>query len=96
MISTCNPGNTVELRFEPNLDTAECRRIEEDIRAAVTAPQGPVVFNLAGVEFVSSSFLRLCVYAYKQAAPGAFRVINVDPNIKRVFKIAGFDMMLES
>jgi anti-anti-sigma factor len=88
-------GDTIELRFEPQLDTATCQQIEEEVRAAVTNPPGSVVFNLEGVEFVSSSFLRLCVYASRQAKGGDFHVISVDPNIRRVFKIAGFDAMLE-
>ena len=88
-------GDTIELRFEPQLDTATCQQIEEEVQAAVTDPHGPVVFNLEGVEFVSSSFLRLCVHASRQAKDGEFHVTNIDPNIKRVFKIAGFDAMLE-
>lgn len=95
MKQTSTLGDTVELRFEPLLDTATCQRIEEEVRAAVTDPQGPVVFNLEGVEFIASSFLRLCVYASRQVGDGDFHVTNVDPNIKRVFKIAGFDAMLE-
>ena len=95
MPQSCTLGDTIELRFKPQLDTATCQRIEEEVQAAVTEPNGPVVFNLEGVEFVSSSFLRLCVYASRQAGDGNFHVTNVDPNIKRVFKIAGFDSMLE-
>ncbi len=95
MLPTCVPGETIAIRFEGRLDTATCARIERDVQAAVTDPDRPVVFDLDGVEFVSSSFLRLCVYAYKQAANHGFRVTNVGPSIKRVFKIAGFDGMLE-
>ena len=96
MLPTCQPGEIIEIRFEGRLDTATCARIEAEVRAAVTQPDRPIVFDLDGVEFVSSSFLRLCVYAYQQAANHGFRIANVGPSIKRVFKIAGLDGMLEA
>jgi len=95
MLQACEPNTTVDIRFEGRLDTARCAEIEADVRARVTSPSGPVVFDLDRVDFVSSSFLRLCVYAYQQAGSHGFRIVNVGPFIKRVFKIAGFDSMLE-
>lgn len=64
------------------------------MRAAVTAPALPVVFDLEGVDFVASAFLRLCIFGLKQAGGHGFQVVNVGPCIKRVFKIAGLNAML--
>jgi len=96
MLQTCEPNTPVGIRFEGRLDTARCAEIEADVRARVASPSGPVVFDLEGVDFVSSTFLRLCIFACKQAGSHGFRVVNVGPAIKRVFKIAGLDSMLAS
>jgi anti-anti-sigma factor len=95
MLQTCDRSEIIEIHFEGRLDTATCARIDADVRNAVTKPDRPIVFDLGGVDFVSSSFLRLCVYAYQQAANRGFRIANLGPSVKRVFKIAGFDSMLE-
>ena len=95
MLPTCEPQETLTIRFEGRLDTARCAQLETEVRTAVTAPNAPVVFDLEQVDFVSSSFLRLCIYAYQQAGSRGFQIIHVGPSIKRVFKIAGLDAMLK-
>ncbi|MGW8179702.1 MAG: STAS domain-containing protein [bacterium] len=53
-----------------------------------------IVFDLAGVTYVASSFLRLCISAAGKVEKGRFSVINTDPQIMKVFKIAGLDSVL--
>ncbi len=96
MTPTCEPQERLVFRFKGSMDTARCDEIGPDIRAQLAEPNQPVVFDLGGVDFVSSSFLSLCIHARRQAADHGFQVINVCPMIKRVFKIAGFDAMLAS
>ncbi len=95
MSQTCQPIEVLIVEFQGRLDTALCVEMEAEVRATVTAPQKPVVFDLKGVDFVCSAFLRLCIYAYQQAGNQGFEVVNLNPSIKRVFKIAGLDMMLQ-
>jgi anti-anti-sigma factor len=84
-----------EFKFTGRLDTAKCAQIEPDLRALLARVEGPVVFDLDGVEFVSSAFLRLCIYAHRNAGDHGFEIINAAPPIKKVFKIAGLDTMLK-
>lgn len=85
------------IRFTGCMDTAKCGDMEAEVLAALeSAGDRPIVYDLGGVEFVSSAFLRFCVLAGRRAGPAGFRVVNVDPLVKRVFKIAGLDGMLES
>jgi len=95
MLPSCEPQQAIEFKFEGRMDTARCAKIEGDLRAALHGAVAPVVFDLEGVEFVSSGFLRLCVYAYQQAGGRGFRVVHAAPTVKRVFKIAGLDVMLQ-
>jgi anti-anti-sigma factor len=94
MLQVCEPQDRLTLAFDARMDTAKCEQVNAQVRAAVTAPGKPVVFDLNGVEFVSSAFLSLCIFAHQQAGGHGFRVVNVGPFVKRVFKIAGLDRML--
>ena len=53
-----------------------------------------VIFDLKEVSFISSSFIRLCVAAVKRVNQGCFSIENCDPFIKKTFKIAGLDDIL--
>ena len=88
------PGRLV-CRFSGTLDTAECGRFEEELRRAVSEAPGRVVFDLADVDYVASSFLRVCLVSFKAKGPGGFSIANMHPTVKKVFKIAGFDKGME-
>ena len=45
------------------MDTVACERIEPELQASLAESDASVVFDLAGVKFVSSAFLGLCVRA---------------------------------
>jgi anti-anti-sigma factor len=95
MLDTCEPENKVLIAFEGKMDTAKCMRIEADVRNTIAGAEGPIVFDLAKVGFVSSSFLRLCIFAHQKAGERGFEIINSGPMLKRVFKIAGLSAMLK-
>lgn len=94
MLSLCEAEKNLVIRFEGRLDTAKCAEIEAEVRTAVAGSNMPVVFDLAGVDFVSSAFIRFCIYGQQQAGDHGFQIVNVGPFIKRVFKIAGLNAML--
>ena len=84
----------LNISFEGRMDTATCSGIEKDVGVEIEKAGKPVIFDLAGVDFVSSAFLRICILAAKTAATGKFQVVNAAPQIKKVFKIAGMDQFL--
>jgi len=53
-----------------------------------------LVFDLKDVSFISSSFIRLCLAGKKRVRDGSFCILNSDPFIKKTFKIAGLDEIL--
>ena len=53
-----------------------------------------LIFDLKEVNFISSSFIRICVAAGKRVKQGCFSIENCDPFIKKTFKIAGLDDIL--
>lgn len=56
--------------------------------------EGRIVFNMAGVDYISSSFIRICINAAKQVQKGNFSIVNCDPFVKKTFKVAGLDDLL--
>jgi anti-anti-sigma factor len=85
----------LNITFAGRMDTTECMFVEGDFKKTVDAHSGGIVFNMADVDYISSSFLRLCTYAAKKAGEGNFRITNVDPVIKKVFKISGMDTLFK-
>ena len=91
--STQNDGS-LAFRFSGRLDTMECSRIEGEVTQQAQTAGQPVVFDLAGVDFVASAFLRLCLMVQQKAAGNPLTLVNVSPPIKKVFKIAGLDKLV--
>lgn len=56
--------------------------------------EGKIVFDLEGVNYIASSFIRICVSSARQVSNGNFSIINCEPFIKKTLKIAGLDDLL--
>jgi len=80
--------------FSGKMDTMACLEVEKDVMARVHAAKGAVAFDLAGVDFVVSMFLRLCIQTCKELGPGRFRIVNADPAVRKVFTLAGLDGLM--
>ena len=80
--------------FSGRLDTERCLKIEKELDEGAGKSTGPVLFDLAEVDYVASSFLRICLQYAKKLGKENFSLINVSPALKKVFKIAGFDELI--
>lgn len=58
--------------------------------AVVTDGIDELVFDLAGVDYVSSAGLRVLLSAQKRMAGKSMKIANVCPAVKEVFDITGF------
>ncbi len=88
-----NEKSRMIIVFEQTLDTRACNELEEELIRAMDDCESnglPVVFDLTEVDFIASSFLRLCMKASRQLGSENVSIVNVAPPIKKVFKIAGF------
>jgi anti-anti-sigma factor len=100
-----NPDNRIlTCVFKGRLDTVLCSQLSQELEAKFTSlleKENPdnmldfgLIFDLKEVSFISSSFIRLCVAGKKKVKDGSFSIINPDPFIKKTFKIAGLDDIL--
>ncbi|MCL5024863.1 MAG: STAS domain-containing protein [Nitrospirae bacterium] len=92
----------VTCKFEGRMDTVRSNGAMEFFRkefdnllsSGVRAEELKIRFDLSGVDYISSSFLRLCVGSAKDIKKGNFSIVNTGPEIMKVFKIAGIDGLL--
>ncbi|MHC1706908.1 MAG: STAS domain-containing protein [Bacteroidales bacterium] len=81
-------NNTLTCKFGAKLDTLVSRETEEEINRNLQTGDTRLVFDMQDVEYVSSGFLRLCVKYVKQFSKEHFAIINVNPTVFLVFKVA--------
>jgi anti-anti-sigma factor len=75
--------------FEGPQNTNKCAEIENELSTQVAQAGLPVVFDLAAVDYVASSFFRLCITTGKKVGSNNFHVIHVNPELNKIFMIAG-------
>jgi anti-anti-sigma factor len=75
--------------FSGRMDTVSCMEVKDELKEKVEKYEGKVVFDMEEVDYISSSFLRICVIAVNSVENDNFSIIKVSPNIKKVFMIAG-------
>lgn len=84
--------------FAGRLDTLAVQKLSEIIQVNLPSKEGrssdKVVFDLKDVDYISSSFIRICVGVAKQTGAGQFSIVHCQPFIKKTFKISGLDDLL--
>jgi len=84
----------LECEFKGKLDTIKSQLIEKEIEAAIQPEITDIVFNLEGVEYISSSFLRICIATLQRVGKGHFAIKNASPSVWKVFEIANLANLL--
>ena len=88
----------ITLTFTGRMDFLAVAKLIEIIEAEPVMkdwkPENKIVFDLREVDYIASSFIRICVSHAKQAGPGRFSIVNCQPFVKKTFKISGLDEIL--
>lgn len=87
-------NGTMHCRFEGRLDTVGCPAVADQLSAALVDPPSRAVFEMADVNYVSSAFLQICMKVAKQLGMGNLTLTHMQPHVKKIFKIAGFDTLM--
>ncbi|MBQ5954348.1 MAG: STAS domain-containing protein [Firmicutes bacterium] len=84
----------LNVKVEGRLDTATAPALEEEL-AEVMDEAEELVFDLEGLEYMSSAGLRILLATQKKMAlKGGMKVVNVNDVIKEIFDITGFSDIL--
>ncbi|MDD5629340.1 MAG: STAS domain-containing protein [Elusimicrobia bacterium] len=75
--------------LDGQMDTVSSLKLEADLMSRVEQARQRVVFDLAKVDYISSSFIRLCLRAAKSAGPGNFSIANAPESARKLFEMVG-------
>lgn len=81
--------------FDARLDSLHCSTLEPELTEKLKNISKPVEFDLNQVEFVASAFLRICLASCQKVGVEKFSIVHISPNVKKVFKIAGMDSLVQ-
>jgi len=88
----------ITAKFTGRMDTIAALKLNEMIQDNLQIKDGKtdmkIIFDLGEVDYIASSFIRICVSTAKQAGAGMFSIVNCQPFIKKTFKISGLDSIL--
>ena len=83
-------GDALELKVIGRLDTTTAPALEAEIKNSIEGLKS-LVFNLEGLEYISSAGLRVLLSAQKSMnKQGAMKLVNVNEVVMEVFEITGF------
>jgi anti-anti-sigma factor len=94
MLTFKEADGTITVSFPKTMNTPVCTQIEDELVETIYKKNQNIIFDMQGVEFISSMFLRLCQMVNKTVGKEKFELINISPNVMVVFKIAGYDQFL--
>ena len=82
-------GATARVYLEGRVDTATAPELEKELQPLLDGPVEHLVFDLAGLEFVTSAGIRVIMAARKRLAErdGSCLLVNLQPQIEKVLEI---------
>lgn len=80
--------------FPTRIETGAAISFEQQLAVKTKELKTPVIFDLNQVEYISSSFIRICIRMYKELGKSNFKIINPSPFVKDIFKLTGLAQML--
>ncbi|MEI6056254.1 MAG: STAS domain-containing protein [Lentisphaerota bacterium] len=87
--------STIIFKFADRMDTTSCSGLDSKILDA-SKDCKTIIFDLEGVNYISSSFLRLVSLSAKEVGVSNFSLIHVSPTLRKVLKISGIDGLIKS
>ncbi|HVM48473.1 MAG TPA: STAS domain-containing protein [Candidatus Acidoferrum sp.] len=82
-------AGAVTVKLSGSLDTATAPELERQLAPVLAGPVRDLVYDLAGLKFISSAGLRVFAAARKQLKErgGQASFVNMQPQIQEVFEI---------
>lgn len=77
------------VQLQGSVDTETSPELEEQLKEIIDAKTKAVILDMSGVNYVSSAGIRVVIWAKKvlQKENATFAMINVQPQIKKVFDV---------
>ena len=85
-------GNFTVLKIKGRIDTVHSSALEGEVNQLFDNGEKNLIFNCSGMDYISSSGLRVFLVAQKKAISinGKLYLSNMQPAIQEIFRISGF------
>lgn len=85
------------LKIEGRIDTTNFNSFETEINLLFNSGEKNIVFNCSGLNYISSSGLRVFLIAQKKTISlnGKLHLCCLQPTIKEIFDISGFSTIFK-
>jgi anti-anti-sigma regulatory factor len=74
--------------LDTKLDTIACQKLEWDLEMRTTEHHNNIIFDLVNTEYISSSFIRICIKMVQLIGRERFSLLHVNPNVMQVLIMA--------
>lgn len=83
--------------LDGRLDTVAAQQAAQDIEKLLQHADSHIILDCEKMPYISSSGLRLFLSLRKEAAAknGKVSIKNINPDVRQVFKMTGFDTLFE-
>ena len=89
-ITTSREGEKMQIVLEGRLDTTTAHQLEVELKRSISGIT-ELIFDFAGLEYISSAGLRVLLAAQKvMNKQGSLTIRNVNSVVMEVFEITGF------
>jgi anti-anti-sigma factor len=95
-ITTENQAGLLIVRLRGRLDSTHCSTVETSLAGFIKAGEHQIRLDMAAVDYISSTGLRVLLGAYKQlkSVKGRFSIAPASPAVVSVLELAGLDLLL--
>ncbi len=91
-VSFIREHDRIVLQIPNRMDTLTTARCEKSLLEHIKTNALEVVFDMRKTSFVSSAFLRVCIMYLREMGTPRFKLANMSPDVKKVFKMTGLDV----
>lgn len=90
-------GDFLVLKIKGRIDTVHSSVLENEVNILFENGEKNLIFNCGGINYISSSGLRVFLVAQKKAIAlkGKLLLCNMQPGIQEIFRISGFSNLFQ-
>lgn len=92
-ITTNQNEENITFIIEGRIDTLTSGELETAVQEYLESGK-PIIFDMAGVDYVSSAGIRVIIQVHQNAGKENFILKNVPANVMELFKMTGFQKVL--
>jgi anti-anti-sigma factor len=76
-------------------DIVSSEVFEKELETSFGEEITSLVIDMSDIDYISSAFLRVCLKMLKKFGKENFEIVNVQPTVLKVFKIANFTELIK-